>query len=191
MRTHNSVRQQLRQNQTATKVETRAATQRKTQRKIHATADRKIRQATFWGTVLCGNVGCLQMSTGRFPIVRKVVATRGHGSRHRNRKLRGVLRILVGDSERLGFLIGQLRMPNSAIRNRILRAVERSPGDIPHRVTIRLLGVSLARYHAWRRAENRCDLDDRPGCPKPCRISCHQSRFRRSEKSTRSSAWLE
>ena len=30
----------------------------------------------------------------------------------------------------------------------------------------RVLGLSLSRYHAWKRAERACDLIDRSSCPK-------------------------
>ncbi len=31
---------------------------------------------------------------------------------------------------------------------------------------LQIVGISSARYHAWRRKEEGCGLDDQPSCPK-------------------------
>lgn len=86
--------------------------------------------------------------------------------RRRNRKLRAVLGILVAVLRTSNFSLANRRILDAATRKRILRAVERSRGTLPHRAALRLLGVSPARYHVWRRAEDGCELEDRDCCPK-------------------------
>ncbi len=38
---------------------------------------------------------------------------------------------------------------------------------------LEIVGISSARYHAWRRKEKGCGLDDQPSCPKsfPCQLT--------------------
>jgi transposase InsO family protein len=47
-----------------------------------------------------------------------------------------------------------------------LHAVDRSRNALPLKAALRLVRLSPARYHAWKRAEKRCDLDDRSSCPR-------------------------
>src|SRR4030042_275590 len=37
---------------------------------------------------------------------------------------------------------------------------------IPLAVALRVVGLSPSCYHAWRRVEKTCSLDDRPSCPR-------------------------
>ena len=85
--------------------------------------------------------------------------------RRRNRKLRAVLAILVAALRASGFSLANCKITNAATRTRVLRAVERSRSALPCRAALRLLGVSPARYYAWRRAEDGCELDGHTDCP--------------------------
>lgn len=48
---------------------------------------------------------------------------------------------------------------------RLLRAVDRTRGVLGLRRSLRLLGLSLSRFHAWARLGHGCQLDDQPSCP--------------------------
>ena len=43
----------------------------------------------------------------------------------------------------------------------LLRAVDRTGEFLPLRNVLRVLGLFGARYHAWRRSQKTCSLDDR------------------------------
>jgi len=49
---------------------------------------------------------------------------------------------------------------------------------LPLRVALCVIGLSAARYNSWRRAQVRCELDDRPSCPRsqPMRVSAEEAR---------------
>jgi putative transposase len=49
---------------------------------------------------------------------------------------------------------------------RLLRAIDRTRDVIGLRRILTLMGLSLSRFHAWRRAEIGCCLEDQPSCPK-------------------------
>jgi transposase InsO family protein len=48
---------------------------------------------------------------------------------------------------------------------RLLRAVDRSRGVLRLQRALKLLGLSLSRFHAWARLGEGCQLDDQPSCP--------------------------
>ena len=48
----------------------------------------------------------------------------------------------------------------------MLRAIASATGLLSLSTVLRIVGVSTARYHAWRRKEDGCGLDDPPSCPK-------------------------
>ena len=50
--------------------------------------------------------------------------------------------------------------PKSCVRSTGVRDA------LPLKSALRLVRLSPARYHAWKRAEKRCDLDDRSSCPR-------------------------
>ncbi len=49
---------------------------------------------------------------------------------------------------------------------RILRAVDRAREYLPLRAVLRFLRVSPSRFHAWRRRQSACALDDQSSCPR-------------------------
>lgn len=88
-------------------------------------------------------------------------------------KLRKPLRLLVAVLRRLltlvrisGLRLDGRRLPEGEATARVLRAIEIATTVLPLKSALRVVALSSARYHAWRRAEARCELDDRPGCPK-------------------------
>ncbi len=86
--------------------------------------------------------------------------------RRRNEILRAVLRVLVVALKVSGFSLANFRVPDGARKARFLRAVERSRDSLRLRSVLHLLRVSPARYYAWKRSEEQCDLDDHSSCPR-------------------------
>ena len=62
--------------------------------------------------------------------------------------------------------LANFRVPDSAKKAQLLRAVERSRSCLRLRAVLHLLRVSPARYYAWKRSQEDCDLDDGSSCPK-------------------------
>ncbi len=58
------------------------------------------------------------------------------------------------------------RVPDGVSKSLVLRAIASASGILSLGTALRIVGVSTARYHAWRRKEDGCGLDDQPSCPK-------------------------
>ncbi len=58
------------------------------------------------------------------------------------------------------------RVPDGASKSAVLRAVASAAGLLSLSTALKIVGISSARYHAWRRREEGCGLDDQPSCPK-------------------------
>jgi transposase InsO family protein len=71
------------------------------------------------------------------------------------------------------------RVPDGVTKSAVLRAITSASGLLSLGTALRIVGVSTARYHAWRRKEEGCGLDDQPSCPKST-----PSQFTRDEVST-------
>ncbi len=84
---------------------------------------------------------------------------------HRNRVLLAVVRLLIGLVRLSGARLDGARLPDGDAKAKVLDAIARARGVLSLDVALRVLGLSPARYHAWRRAPRDC-LDDRSSCPK-------------------------
>jgi hypothetical protein len=104
--------------------------------------------------------------------------------RRRVKKLRALLRLALALLRSSGFMLPHERLPDGRAKIRILTAVDRARAFVPLRALLRFLHVSPSRFHAWRRLQHACALDDQSPCP---RTSPH--RLTRLEKSGRSSRW--
>ncbi len=62
--------------------------------------------------------------------------------------------------------LGHRRIPDGVSKSVLVRAVERGRGVLELRKALAMIGLSSSRFHAWKRAERRCDLDDHSSCPK-------------------------
>jgi len=58
------------------------------------------------------------------------------------------------------------RVPESESKSAVLRAVASTWGRLSLGTALKIVGISSSRYHAWRRKEEGCGLDDQPSCPK-------------------------
>jgi hypothetical protein len=91
--------------------------------------------------------------------------------RRRVQKLRAVVRLLVSMLRAFNVDLSRRRLPDGEAKARLLRAIERAQPALRLRTLLRILGLSSSRFHAWKRAETGCDLDDHSSCP---RVSPHQ-----------------
>ena len=83
----------------------------------------------------------------------------------RNQALQAIIRLMLVLARVTGMRLHATRIPDGARKKIILSAVERAVRLVPRNVALRLVGLTPARYHAWRSAAP-CHLDDRSSCPK-------------------------
>ncbi len=91
--------------------------------------------------------------------------------RQRIRKLHSLLHLLLTMLRLSEVDLSGERVPEGKAKAALLRAADRTREFLPLRNVLRVLGLSLARYHSWRRSQQKCSLDDRSSCP---RTSPHQ-----------------
>ncbi len=85
--------------------------------------------------------------------------------RRRVKKLTALLRLALALLRSSGFTLAHERLPNARAKIRILRAVDRARAWVPLPALLRFLRLSPSRFHAWRRLQQACALDDQPSCP--------------------------
>ena len=66
---------------------------------------------------------------------------------------------------KLGIHVDARRLPDGPAKITILRAVDRARESVPLRALLRFLHLSPSRFHAWRRRQHMCALDDQSSCP--------------------------
>src|SRR5262249_14292310 len=86
--------------------------------------------------------------------------------RQRVDKLAALLRLALALVQTSGFRLSRARLPDGEAKLRVLRAVDRAGRCIPLRTVLRFLHLSPSRFHAWRRRQIACGLDDRSSCPR-------------------------
>lgn len=96
--------------------------------------------------------------------------------RRRVRCLRAVIRLLIALVQALGVELDMRRLPDGVAKFAQLRAIDRACTSLRLRHVLRIVGLSASRYHAWRRSELRCELEDHPSCPSssPHRLTRHE-----------------
>ena len=81
-------------------------------------------------------------------------------------KLAALLRLaLVVRPRGERWLTGE-RLPDGPAKARMLSAVDRARTCMPLRGILRFLQLSPSRFHAWRRRQRACVLDDQASCPR-------------------------
>jgi transposase InsO family protein len=86
--------------------------------------------------------------------------------KRRTERQTAIIRLLVVLLELSGFRLDEQRLPGGVAKAKILWAVDRCKDALSLKSTLRLVRLSPARYHAWKRADKRCELDDRSSCPR-------------------------
>ena len=114
-------------------------------------------------------VVCLDVSDLTEPELRQEVVK----LRRRVQKLTALLRLVLAVLRTSGFRLTEERLPDGRDKMRILRAVDRVRAFVPLRTLLRFLRVSPSRFHAWRRRQQACALDDQSSCPRtsPSRLT--------------------
>ena len=98
--------------------------------------------------------------------------------RHRAAVLGAIVGLLVAMLRVSERRLDHERLPEGNGKRALLRAIERASRVVPLSVALRIARLSPSRYHGWRRAEIRCELDDRSSCPrsKPTRLTAAEVR---------------
>jgi putative transposase len=86
--------------------------------------------------------------------------------RRRVKKLTALLRLALALLRSSRFTLTHERLPDGRDKTQILRAVGRARDFVPLRALLRFLRLSPSRFHAWRRRQNACALDDHSSCPR-------------------------
>jgi putative transposase len=94
------------------------------------------------------------------------VLTENQSLKRRAQRQTAIIRLLVALLRLSGFKLDEQRLPDGAAKAKILRAVQRCGNALPLRSALRIVRLSTARYHAWKQAEKKCELDDRSSCPR-------------------------
>jgi transposase InsO family protein len=84
----------------------------------------------------------------------------------RARVLAAVVRLLLSLLRASGFSLFGERLPEGTAKAGILRAISSAQPFLPLALTLRIVQLQPARYHAWQRAAAGCGLDDRSSCPR-------------------------
>ena len=94
----------------------------------------------------------------------------------RVRTLSAVLRLTLVLIRVSGARLDGQRLPAADTKRTVLHAVERARRVLPLAAALNVLHLSAARYHAWLRAEQGCELADQPSCPRstPHRLTPHE-----------------
>ena len=85
--------------------------------------------------------------------------------RRRNERLLAMLRLVIVLLKVFGVSLARRRVADGSKKKRLLRAIGRSSSVLTLGVALRILKLSSARYHSWKREET-CALDDVPSCPR-------------------------
>jgi putative transposase len=119
-------------------------------------------------------VVCLDVADLTEPELRQEVVK----LRRRVQKLTMLLRLVLALLRTSGFRLTEERLPDGRDKIRILRAVDRARAFVPLRAVLRFLRVSPSRFHAWRRRQQACALDDQSTCPRtsPSRLTAPEVR---------------
>jgi len=85
--------------------------------------------------------------------------------RRRVKKLTALLRLALALLRTSRYTLTHERLPDGRDKLRILQAVDRACDFVPLRALLRFLRLSPTRFHAWRRHQHACALDDQSSCP--------------------------
>lgn len=74
--------------------------------------------------------------------------------------------VLLAVIRATGVRLDSGRIPDGRNKADLLRAIMLGSRHVPLSRLLRLVGLTAPRFHAWKRREVRCELDDRPSCPR-------------------------
>ena len=82
------------------------------------------------------------------------------------RRQTAIIRLLAVLLKLSGFRLNDQRLPEAAAKVKVLSAIDRCNDALPRKAALRIVRLSSSRYQAWKQAERRCELEDRPSCPR-------------------------
>ncbi len=93
--------------------------------------------------------------------------------RQRAREQATIIGLLVRLLKLRGGKLDGARVPDGVSKSAVLRAIASATHRLTLGTVLKIVGISSARYHAWRRKDEGCGLDDQPSCPKsfPCQLT--------------------
>ena len=93
--------------------------------------------------------------------------------RRRVHNFTALLQLVLTELRTSGSRRTEVRLPDGRDKLRLMRAVDRAQAFVPLRALLRFLRVSPSRFHAWRRRQQACSLDDQSSCPRtsPSRLT--------------------
>jgi len=109
-----------------------------------------------------GEVVSLHLDNAGEGVLRDRIAT----LERRVRILSAVLRLTMVLLRISGCRLYRHRLPDSSAKLTLLHAVDRARRVLPLSAVLRVLHLSPSGYHAWVRAEQGCDIEDQPSCPR-------------------------
>ena len=74
--------------------------------------------------------------------------------KRRTERQTAIIRLLVVLLKLSGFRFDEQRLPDGTAKAKVLHAIDRCKDALPLKSAVRLVGLSPARYHAWKRAKN-------------------------------------
>jgi len=86
--------------------------------------------------------------------------------RQRTRTQAAIIGLLVRLLNLRGGRLDGDRVPDGVSKSAVLRAIASATHRLTLGTVLKIVCISSARYHAWRRKEDGCGLDDQPSCPK-------------------------
>lgn len=79
--------------------------------------------------------------------------------------LRAILRLVLVLLRVTGGRLSRKRLRDEADKAALVRAINRASSTIPLRAALKVIGLSSARFFAWRSTERSCQLDYTSTCP--------------------------
>ena len=83
----------------------------------------------------------------------------------RTQVLLAIIRLLLVLVRMSGARLDGKCVPDGTEKTTVMRGIQRAARILPLRVALRIVGLKPARYHAWRRVDDPCKLDDLRSCP--------------------------
>jgi putative transposase len=86
--------------------------------------------------------------------------------RQRVRVLQAVMCLLLVLLRVTGCRLEGERLPDGAAKGQLLEAIEKATKALALASVLKVIGLSISRYHGWHRRDKACELTDRSSCPK-------------------------
>jgi putative transposase len=106
------------------------------------------------------------VTVGAFEQDRQALLSKVDKLERRVRRLAAVVRLLLALLRVSRFRLAGDRLPQGEDKATLLRAITGAQSALPLASILSVLRLPASRYHAWRRADKTCGLQDRSSCPR-------------------------